>query len=265
MPGKLEGRVAVVTAGGAGIGAATVRRFAKEGAAVVIADLSGTRAQAVTDEVKAAGGRAVCIKMDASDPEAIQATIKLALDNFGRLDVMFNNAGMAEVALVHDTTLESWNRVMAVTLTSTFLGIKYAVPIMRRQGGGAIVNTASISGTRGDYGMASYNAAKAGVINLTRAAALENAKHKIRINCVCPGGINTRVAQVLGGDRADEFRRTMGAMHPVGRMGEPEEIASTVTFLASDEASFITGAQFVVDGGVTAHTGMPQFIPSSKN
>jgi meso-butanediol dehydrogenase / (S,S)-butanediol dehydrogenase / diacetyl reductase len=265
MAGKLEGRVAIVIAGGAGIGAATVRRFAKEGAAVVIADLSGTRARAVTDEIKAGGGRAAFIKMDAADPEAIQATIKLALDSYGRLDVLFNNAGMAQVALIHDTTLESWNRVIAVTLTSTFLGIKYAVPIMRKQGGGAIINTASISGMQGDYGMASYNAAKAGVINLTRAAALENAKYKIRINCVCPGGINTRVAEVLGGDRADEFRRNMGAMHPIGRIGEPEEIANTVTFLASDEASFITGAKIVVDGGVTAHTGMMPFVPSSKN
>jgi len=265
MAGKLEGKIAIVTAGGAGIGAATVRRFAKEGAAVVIADLSGTRARAVTDEIKAAGGRAAYIKMDASDPEAIQATIKLAIDSYGRLDVLFNNAGMAQVSLVHDTTLESWNRVMAVTLTSTFLGIKYAVPIMRAQGGGAIINTASISGMHGDYGMASYNAAKAGVINLTRAAALENAKHKIRINCVCPGGINTRVAEVLGGDRAEEFRRTMGASHPVGRMGEPEEIANAVTFLASDESSFMTGAKIVVDGGVSAHTGMPAFIPAQKS
>src|ERR1700761_1270827 len=265
MAGKLEGKVAIVTAGGAGIGAATVRRFAKEGAAVIIADLSGTRARAVNEEIKEAGGRAAFIKMDASDPEAIQATIKLALDSYGRLDILFNNAGMAEVGLVHDTTLESWNRVMAVTLTSTFLGIKYAVPIMRGQGGGAIINTASISGMGGDYGMASYNAAKAGVINLTRGAALENAKHKIRINCVCPGGINTRVAEVLGGDRAGEFRRTMAANHPVGRMGEPEEIANTVTFLASDEASFITGAMMVVDGGVSAQTGMPPFIPSLKS
>jgi meso-butanediol dehydrogenase/(S,S)-butanediol dehydrogenase/diacetyl reductase len=264
MAGKLEGKVAVVTAGGAGIGAATVRRFAKEGASVVIADLSGTRGRAVAGEIKESGGRSVFLKMDASDPEAIQATIKLALDSYGRLDIMFNNAGMAEIGLVHDTTLDSWNRVMAVTLTSTFLGIKYAVPIMRAQGGGAIINTASISGIGGDYGMASYNAAKAGVINLTRAAALENAKHKIRINCVCPGGINTRAAEILGGDRADEFRRTMSASHPVGRMGEPEEIASTVAFLASDEASFITGTKIVVDGGVTAQTGMPPFISSFK-
>jgi NAD(P)-dependent dehydrogenase (short-subunit alcohol dehydrogenase family) len=258
MAGKLENKVAVVTAGGSGIGAATVRRFAREGAAVVIADLSGSRAEQVRSEVAAAGGRAVTIKMDVADPQAIEATIKLALDSFGRLDVLFNNAGMAEVSLIHETTLESWERVIAVTLTGTFLGLKYAIPIMRRQGGGAIINTASISGMHGDYGMASYNAAKSGVINLTRTAALENAKHNIRVNCVCPGGINTRVAQILGKGRADEWRRTMGAAHPIGRMGEPDEIANTVTFLASDEASFITGSSFVADGGVTAGTGLPR-------
>jgi meso-butanediol dehydrogenase / (S,S)-butanediol dehydrogenase / diacetyl reductase len=258
MAGKLEQKVAVVTGGGAGIGAATVRRFAREGAAVIIADLSGSRAEQMRAEVAAAGGRAAAIKMDAADPQAVEATIKLALDSFGRLDILFNNAGMAEVSLLHDTSIESWQRVIAVTLTSTFLGLKYAIPIMRRQGNGVAINTASISGMHGDYGMGSYNAAKAGVINLTRTAALENAKHGIRVNCVCPGAINTRVAQVLARDRADEFRRVMGTAHPIGRMGEPEEIANTVTFLASDEASFITGASFVVDGGVTATTGLPR-------
>jgi meso-butanediol dehydrogenase/(S,S)-butanediol dehydrogenase/diacetyl reductase len=258
MAGKLENKVAVVTAGGSGIGAATVRRFAREGAAVVIADLSGSRAEQVRTEVAAAGGRAAVLKMDVADPQAVEAMIKLALDSFGSLDVLFNNAGMAEVSLIHETTLESWERVIAVTLTGTFLGLKHAIPIMRRQGGGAVINTASISGMHGDYGMASYNAAKAAVINLTRTAALENAKHGIRVNCVCPGAINTRVAQILGKGRADEFRKVMGGAHPVGRMGEPEEIANTVTFLASDEASFITGASFVVDGGVTATTGLPR-------
>lgn len=258
MAGKLQNKIAIVTAGGSGIGAATARRFAREGAAVVIADLSGSRAERVRSDIVSACGRAVAFKMDVADPEAVEATVKLAIDSFGRLDILFNNAGMAEVSLIHETSLESWQRVLAVTLTGTFLGMKYAIPVMLRQGSGVVVNTASISGIRGDYGMGSYNAAKAGVINLTRTAALENARHGIRVNCVCPGAINTRVAEILGKGHPDEFRQRMGAAHPVGRMGEADEIANMVTFLASDEASFITGASFVVDGGVTASTGLPQ-------
>lgn len=260
MAGKLDGQVAVVTAGGSGIGAASAVRFAQEGAAVIVADLSGKRAEAITAQINDTGGRATMIKMDVSDPEGIQATIRLALDTYGRLDVMFNNAGLGELALLEDTSLESWNRTIAVTLTGTFLGMKYCLPIMRQQAKGSIVNTASVSGIGGDYGMSAYNAAKAGVINLSRAAAIENAKYKIRVNCVCPGAINTRVAQLLSGDRADEFRRLQGAAHPLGRMGEPEEIANTVLFLASDEASFITGQALAVDGGVTAHTGLPNML-----
>ncbi|PYO56338.1 MAG: hypothetical protein DMD83_14950, partial [Candidatus Rokuibacteriota bacterium] len=165
MAGALDGQVAVVTAGGAGIGAATAQRFAREGASVVIADLSGRRAEETAARIAAGGARARWIKMDAADPDGVHATIRLAVDVFGRLDVLINNAGMAEVGLLDEVTLESWNRVIAVTLTSAFLGMKYALPIMRRQGGGAIVNTASVSGTAGDYGLSSYNAAKAGVIN----------------------------------------------------------------------------------------------------
>jgi meso-butanediol dehydrogenase/(S,S)-butanediol dehydrogenase/diacetyl reductase len=257
MSGKLENRVAIVTAGGSGIGAATARRFVQEGASVVVADISGRRAEEVASSLVANGGKALHIKMDASDPEGVQATIARALDAYGRLDIMFNNAGAAEAAPLEDISLESWNRVLAVTLTSTFLGMKYCLPIMRKQGGGTIVNTASVSGTGGDYGLSSYNAAKAGVINLTRAAAVENAQFNIRVNCVCPGAINTRAAQILGGERADEFRRMQAQAHPLGRMGEPEEIANTALFLVSNEASFITGAAIMVDGGVTAGTGLP--------
>ena len=264
MTRRFEGKVAVITAGGSGIGAATARRFTQEGALVVIADLSGKRAEEVTKGIVANGGNAVCLKMDAADPDGVQAAIRLALDTYGRLDVMFNNAGAAEVASLEDTTIESWNRVIAVTLTSTFLGMKYCLPIMRTQGKGAIINTASVSGTAGDYGLSSYNAAKAGVINLTRSAAIENAQYNIRVNCVCPGAINTRAAQILGPGREDEFRRLQAAVHPLGRMGEPEEIATTVLFLASDEASFITGEAIVVDGGVSAHTGFPSFLTLQK-
>ena len=259
MAGAFAGRVAVVTAGGSGIGAATGRRFAREGAAVVIADLSGRRAEAVAGEIVAAGGRAEWLKMDAADPEGVQAAIRRAVDTYGRLDVMVNNAGLAEVAPLEEITLEGWNRVLAVTLTSTFLGMKYCLPVMRGQGGGAIVNTASISGTAGDYGLSSYNAAKAGVINLTRSAAIENARHGIRVNCVCPGTIDTRAPILLGGDRADEIRRAQAAVNPVARMGEADEIAAAILFLASDDASFITGAAIVADGGLTAHTGLPAF------
>src|SRR6185503_10675909 len=183
------------------------------------------------------GGRAASIKMDASDPEAVQRTIRLALDTFGRLDVMVNNAGLAEPAPLDEISLESWNRVIAVTLTSVFLGMKHCLPVMRAQGRGVIVNTASISGTAADYGLSSYNAAKAGVINLTRSAAIENARQNIRVNCVCPGFIDTRGIQILGRERADELRRRHAAVHPIGRVGEADEIASAVLFLASHEAS----------------------------
>jgi meso-butanediol dehydrogenase / (S,S)-butanediol dehydrogenase / diacetyl reductase len=259
MAGKFEGKVALVTAGGSGIGAATARRFASEGASIVIADISGTRAEQIASEIAKKSGKVKWLKMDASDPDGVQAAIRLALDNWGRLDVIFNNAGHSVAGPLEEMTLETWNRILAVTLTSTFLGIKYSVPIMRKQGGGAIVNTASISGLAGDYGMAAYNAAKAGVVNLTRAAALENAKHKIRVNCVCPGPINTRVTQLLGGNDPGGLLRKFNES-PIGRIGEPEEIANAVIFLSSEEASLITGAAIVADGGLTAHTGAPHFI-----
>src|SRR5262245_49040354 len=259
MAGRFDGQVAIVTAGGSGIGAASARRFADEGAAVVVADLSGTRAETVAASIRASSGKAVSLKMDASDPEAVERTVRLALDRFGRLDVMMDNAGLAEPAPLDEISLESWNRVIAVTLTSAFLGMKHCLPVMRAQGKGVIVNTASISGTAADYGLSSYNAAKAGVINLTRSAAIENARHHIRVNCVCPGFIDTRATQILGRERADELRRVYAEAHPIGRVGRADEIASTVLFLASDEASFITGAAIVADGGLTAHTGLPHF------
>ena len=252
--------MAVVTAGGAGIGAATAVRFAREGAAVVVGDISGRRATAVAEQIGAAGGRAVGLKMDAADATAVQAAIDLAMQTYGRLDVLFNNAGLADPAPLTAISVESWTRVLEVCLTSTFFGIKLAAPLLSRSGGGAIVNTASISGLGGDVGMASYNAAKAGVINLTRAAAVEYARLGIRVNCVCPGAIDTRATELLAGHRADELRRAHAEAHPLGRLGRADEVAGAVLFLASDDASFITGAALVVDGGVTAKTGLPDML-----
>jgi meso-butanediol dehydrogenase/(S,S)-butanediol dehydrogenase/diacetyl reductase len=260
MSRRFEGHVAIVTAAGSGIGAATAKRLAAEGARLVVADLSGTRAQATAQAIAAAGSDAAWLKMDAAEPPAVEATVALALSRWGRLDVLVNNAGYGEPALLCDTSIESWNRTLAVTLTSVFLGLKHALPVMRRQGRGAVVNTASVSGIAGDIGMPAYNAAKAGVVNLTRAAALECAGQGIRVNCVCPGGIDTRVTQILAGDRADELRRTMAAVHPLQRMGSAEEIAAAIAFLASDEASFITGAALVADGGLTAASGLPPYV-----
>jgi len=257
MQQRFAGKVALVTAGGAGIGAATATGLAREGARVMVADISARRAEAVATTIGQAHGQAIWYKMDAASAAEMEATITATLEAYGRLDIMINNAGYAEPQLLADLSLASWDRTLAVTLTSVFLGIKYTLPIMRRQGSGAIVNTASISGLRGDYGMGAYNAAKAGVINLTRTVALENAAYRIRVNCVCPGGINTRVAQVLARGREDDFRQAMDTAHPLGRMGEATEVASAILFLASDDASFITGASLVVDGGVTAHSGLP--------
>lgn len=260
MSRRFEGQVAVVTAAGSGIGQASALRFAAEGACVLVADLSGTRARATAQAIAEAGGEAAWIKMDAAEPPAIEDTVALALQRWGRLDLLVNNAGYGEPALLCETTVESWNRTLAVTLTSVFLGLKYALPVMRRQGKGAVVNTASVSGIAGDVGMPAYNAAKAGVVNLTRAAALECAGQGIRVNCVCPGGIDTRVTQILAGDRADELRTMMAAAHPLQRMGSAQEIAAAIAFLASDEASFITGAALVADGGLTAATGLPPYV-----
>jgi meso-butanediol dehydrogenase/(S,S)-butanediol dehydrogenase/diacetyl reductase len=264
MTKQFAGKVAIVTAAGSGIGAATAERLAGDGAAVMVADISARRAMAVSERMQQAGAQVMWRKMDASEPDDVQETLATTLDAFGRLDIMINNAGLGMPARLEDVSLEDWRRTIDVTLTSVFLGIKFSLPILRQYGGGVIVNTASISGMRGDYGMGPYNAAKAGVINLTRTAALENAPHNIRVNCVCPGGINTRAPQLLGGSNEAAFRQQMNAAHPLGRMGEAHEVADAILYLASDAASFVTGASLVVDGGISTHTGLPDLTTFYK-
>jgi meso-butanediol dehydrogenase / (S,S)-butanediol dehydrogenase / diacetyl reductase len=254
--GKLDNRISIVTGGGSGIGEATAKLFAAEGARVVIADIDEQGGNRVAREI---GSSATFRRSDVGVAAEVDAMIKFAVDRFGRLDVLFNNAFATTFGVVGQMPLDGWDKTLSVTLSGVFYGMHFALPQMVTQGGGAIVNTASISGLGGDYGAGAYNAAKAGVANLTRTAAIEYARKNVRVNAVCPGVIATPA--VLNGLIArsrdpERARRRAEECHPMGRLGKPEEIARVVLFLASDDASFMTGSMVVVDGGVTAHTGL---------
>ncbi len=280
MADRFTGKVVLVTGGGSGIGEATLKAFAQEGAKVVVVDIHEENARKVVRDIQAGGGQASAFRADVADPKDAEAMIKHAVDTFGRLDILHNNATAIEIGRVADLTVEGWNRTIAVNLTATFLGTKFALPVMLKQGGGTIVNTASVSGLSGDYGLSAYNAAKAAVVNFTRTTAIEYARHNIRVNCVCPAVIATPPLLAMFGEREANLAHVMMApssaparqmtaeerqqhkkrlenAHPIGRLGKPEEVARVVLFLASDEAPFVTGAAYLVDGGLTAHTGMP--------
>ncbi|HJU29267.1 MAG TPA: SDR family NAD(P)-dependent oxidoreductase [Candidatus Binataceae bacterium] len=252
---KLENKIAVITGGGSGIGAATARLFAAEGARVVIADIDETGGNRVAGEI--GSGAAFC-HTDVRNPNQVEALINFACDRFGRIDVLFNNAFYTTVGAVGEMSVDGWLRTISVTLSGVFYGMRFALPRMVERGGGAIVNTASISGLAGDFRMGAYNAAKAGVVNLTRTAAIEYARKNIRVNAVCPGMIETPPVMRLLSEARNPDRTRANAIeaHPIGRLGRPEEIAKVVLFLASDDASFMTGSIVVADGGVTAHTGL---------
>ncbi|MDE2562330.1 MAG: SDR family oxidoreductase [Sphingomonadales bacterium] len=255
MEARFGGRVALVTGGASGIGAAAVRQFHREGACVVIADVDAAGGTALAGEL---GARARFHATDVSDYDAVEALVLEAVSAFGRLDVLFNNAGIGSFSPIPDLAVEDWQRVIATDLNGVFYGMKAAIPVMREQGGGAIVNTASISGLSGDYGFAAYNAAKAGVINLTRTAAIDHAREGIRVNAVCPGPVDTPI--IAGISEVPGLRATWDDAVPMGRFARPEEIAEVAAFLASDAASYVTGAIIPVDGGVTAHTGQPNLL-----
>lgn len=251
---RFEGKVALVTGGASGIGEATVRRLASEGAQVMIADLNGEAAELLATEL---GNVTDAFQLDVADSDQVDAMTAATVTRFGRLDVLFNNAGITSSGTVDTLSNEEWRKVIDVDLSSVFYGCRAAIPVMREQGGGAIVNTASISGVAGDWGIAAYNAAKGGVLNFTRAMAADHARDNIRINAVCPGGIETPLTStIVASKRAQkEYERLI----PQRRMGQASEIASAVAFLASDDASYVNGHGLVVDGGVTALTGQPNF------
>jgi NAD(P)-dependent dehydrogenase (short-subunit alcohol dehydrogenase family) len=250
---KLSGRVAIVTGAASGIGEATATLFADEGASVVVADLDEVRGEQVAGAIRSRGAPALFARTDVSNPDEVQATVRLAIEKYGQLDVIFNNAGI-EGAMnqpTADCTLDNWHRVIEVNLTGVFLGMKYAIPEMLKNGGGSIINNASVAGLVGFAGSPAYCASKGGVVQLTKCAAMEYATQGIRINAICPGVIWTPMVQRATGGSA-ETEEALKALEPVGRFGTAEEIARMALFLACDDSAFCTGAPFIVDGGFVA-------------
>lgn len=255
MTGRLAGKVALVTGAASGLGAETARRLAREGAAVMLSDLSIGDGEAVTAEIIAAGGRAVFIAHDVTSEDDWTAAVTATTTSLGRLDILVNNAGIVGNQLeLMSHSLADWRRILAVNLDGVFLGMRAVGPVMAGQGGGSIINLSSIMGKVAMPNVTAYAASKGGVLMLTKAAAVEWAPLGIRVNSVHPGFIDTpMVANALhAAENGNEMRSAIIAAHPLGRLGVPREIADAIVFLASDEASFMTGAELVVDGGYTA-------------
>ncbi len=251
--GRLDKKVALITGAASGIGRAAAIRFAGEGASVVIADLNREGGEAAVRDCRENGGHAAFQLTDVSKEENIKAAIDRAVKEFGRLDVIYNNAGLGgAVGQLEKTTADNWDRTFAILLRAVFLGIKYAAPEMRKVGGGSIISTASIAGIRGAAGLHAYCAAKAGVISLTRSASLELAKDKIRVNCICPGLIATPLTynRIPGGEQT--ATQLFAGFQPWPRTGRPEDIAAMALFLASDDSEFVSGQAMIVDGAATS-------------
>jgi NAD(P)-dependent dehydrogenase (short-subunit alcohol dehydrogenase family) len=250
--GSFAGKVAFVTGAASGIGRAAALAFAREGASVVVADVSEQGSQETVRLVEGLGGRAVAVRCDVTRAEDVKAALDRTVGAFGRLDFAFNNAGIEpkKPAPTADYDEEEWNRIIDINLRGVFLCMKYEIPLILKQGGGAIVNTSSGAGIIGIKGSPAYTAAKHGVIGLTRAAALDYAGQKLRVNAVCPGYIDTPMMGRFTGD-TPEGRSKVIAEEPVGRMGKPEEIADAVVWLCSDSAAFVVGHALVIDGGQT--------------
>lgn len=249
----MKGKVALVTGGSSGIGLASAIAFANKGAAVVIADIDESAGQEAVETIKAQGGEAIFVKTDVSNSEQIRALVEKTVAQFGGLDYAVNNAGIGgESVPTAEISEDGWDRVIGINLTGVWLGMKYQIPEMLNRGGGAIVNVASILGKVGFLNAAAYVAAKHGVVGLTKSAAMEYATQGVRINAVCPAFIYTPMLANGGMAEGTEIYDFIASKHPVQRMGTAEEVANMIVWACSDEASFVTGASLMVDGGYTA-------------
>jgi len=252
-------KVAIVTGGASGIGRETAQALAKCGGKVAIADINQSGAEQVAAEIAEAGGEALAVPLDVADEASWQAAVEAVVAHFGRLDILVNSAGVELMKSIADTSLEDFRWLMAINVDGVFLGIKYALPAMRDSGGGAIVNISSVAGINGYARQAAYCASKGGVRLLTKATAIEAATHgyNVRVNSVHPGVIDTPMARQFLEDKSAEQAemtwQTLTNMHPIGRMGTVSDIANAILFLASDLSAFMTGAELVVDGGITAN------------
>ncbi|MBI4873302.1 MAG: glucose 1-dehydrogenase [Acidobacteria bacterium] len=251
---QLEGRVAIITGAGSGIGRASAIHFAAEGARVVAADWNAESGAETEEIVRASGGEAAFCRADVSQAANAERMVRFAEERYGKLDALFNNAAVQILGRLTDTSEQDWDRIHSVNLKGVFLCMKYAIPAMIRAGGGAIVNMSSILGLVGDPDLAAYCAAKGGVIALTKAAALTCGENGIRVNCLCPGDVETPMVKDYFDKAADPdgLRKEVYSKYALRRIATPEEIARTAAFLVSDASSFMTGSVVVADGGLTS-------------